>query len=360
MTHVTSMPFPRQLVASFAVLAALAACASAPGSEPSTASGSQAPPGQVSTPIAPSPSAEGASLDPEIAHAIDQRRQFGLRSDLEWVLKVAADPRATMDPLDFLMLPEEAAELQERQTTLEGMAQAVQKYGDAHPSEFGGVWIDQERRTVVSVWTANPALHRVAILTGIGKAGPLDVRLVLYSEAELRELQDRMTEARDWLATIPAAMTFSSVDVMTNRAELGISSANPQAAALIQAHFGVPPDKLRVTSDGTGILLKPRGTVHGRVVNEGGDAPGRNDWMLNWSSDGPTGGDCGEMVGYGVKPDGTFELPCAPGGWTISVDAPVADGWAPIGSAHLVVPAGGDVDLTIAVDPARAAGSPAP
>ena len=357
------MSQPRHLLAAatiIAALAALAACAPAPGREPSTASATPGPSGKVETPIARSPGAEGASLDPEIAHAIDQRRQFGLRADLEWVLQVAADPRATMDPLDFLMLPEEAAEFQKRQATLEGMALAVQAYGDAHASEFGGVWIDQEHHTVVSAWTANPAFHRVAILTGIGKAGPLDVRQVRYSEAELRELQDRMTDARGWLATIPAAMTFSSVDVMTNRAELGISSANPQAAALIQAHFGVPPDKLRVTSDGTGILLKPRGTVHGRVVTQGGDAPGRNDWMLNWSSDGPTGGDCGEMVGYGVPPDGTFELPCAPGGWTIAVDAPVADGWAPIGSAHVLVPAGGDVDFTIAVDPARAAGSPAP
>ena len=337
------------------------ACVPSPGTSPTAT-----PTPALSVPVVapgvgpPSPAAggpdaslePGPSIDPAIAYAISQRRQFGLRSDLDWVLQVAADPRATMDPLDFLMLPEEAAEFQRLQADFDSVVQAVQAYGDAHRAEFGGVWLDQERHTVVSAWTSNAALHRIAILATLGKAGPLEVRLVRYSEAELRALQERMTDDRDWLATIPAAMTFSSVDITANRAELGISSANPQAAALIMAHYGVGADKLRVISDGTGILLLPRGTVHGHIVRADGRAPGANEWNLNWSPDRPTDGECGSEVGFGVSEDGVFDLPCAPGGWTISVQAPVADGWVDIGKAHVVVPAGGDVELSITVDPA--------
>ena len=255
-----------------------------------------------------------------------------------------------MDPLDFLMLPEEATEFYQHQADFEAVGQAVQAYGAQHASEFGGVWIDQERHTVVSAWTANAELHRIAILAALGKAGPLEVRVVRYSEAELQALQERISADLDWFGGIDALMTSTSVDVMTNRAEVTLSSANPRATALILERYGVGPDKLRVVSDGTGILLQPRGTVHGRVVLPNGKAPGRNDWMLNWVPDRP-GGDCGEMVGYGVGPDGSFEFPCAPGGWTIAVQAPVNDGWLDIGTAHVLVPAGGDVDVTISVDP---------
>ena len=331
---------------------AIAGCGAAP---PATSPTAPSVEGSASSSDAPGAVDPGASLDPvlarsAIAYAIAQRRLFGLRADVDWVEQVAADPRATMDPLDFLMLPEEAAEFYQHQADFEAVGQAVQAYGEAHASEFGGVWIDQERHTVVSAWTANAELHRIAILAALGKAGPLEVRVVRYSEAELRALQDRLSADLDWFAGIDAMMTSTSVDVMTNRAELSISSANPQATALIFQRYGVAPDKLRVISDGTGILLQPRGTVHGRVVLPDGKAPGRNDWMLNWVPDRP-GGDCGEMVGYGVEPDGAFELPCAPGGWTIAVQAPVNDGWLDIGTSHVLVPAGGDVDLAITVDP---------
>ncbi|MEI7742451.1 MAG: hypothetical protein WCK58_01740, partial [Chloroflexota bacterium] len=200
---------------------------------------------------APAPAAT-ATLEPDIAYAISQRQQFGLRSDEAWVRSVAADPRSRMNLLDFLMLPEEEAEFSARTQSYETVAAAVDAYAAGHRDEFGGVWIDQERHTVVAAWTANAELHRLAILASIGAAGPLAARTVRYPEARLRALQDRMTGDRDWLAEIPAVMTMSSVDIMANTAELGISSANPAAAALILAHDGVPADMLRVTSDGRG------------------------------------------------------------------------------------------------------------
>ena len=78
----------------------------AAASSPSAAASSTA--SMHPTPLAtvePLPS----DLPGDIAYAVRQRRSFGLRSDLAWVRQVAADPRARMDALDFLMLPEEDA-----------------------------------------------------------------------------------------------------------------------------------------------------------------------------------------------------------------------------------------------------------
>jgi hypothetical protein len=337
----------------------VAGCAPASPSAATDAAGAASPSAEGVVSPAPSGSADpGASLPDdlpeEIVHAIRQRQAFGLRSDLEWVQQVAADPRAGVNLLDFPMLPEEEAEFEARQATFEELAAAVNAYAATRGDTFGGVWIDQEAHTVVAAWTSSAELHRLAILASLGKAAPLEGRTVRYAERELTTLQDRIAADRDWLQTIPAVMTFSSVDIMANRTELGISSANPQAAAMILGHYGVGPDMLSVQSDGTGILLQPRGTVNGTVVLADGSPPGQNDWNLAWIPDRPQGGgggDCGEMVGYGVDPEGSFTIDCAPGGWTFHVQAPAGEGWQDIGSGHVVVRSDHAADVRIVVDP---------
>jgi hypothetical protein len=318
------------------------------------------PPASTAVPsTAPSPSLDpAASLDPEIAHAISQRQTFGLRADLEWVLAVAADPGARTFLLDFPMTRAEEAEFEARTAAYDRVAAAVTRYAEGREEEFGGVWIDQQRHLVVAAWTANAELHRLGIFGQLGGNGPLQVVTVRYPEAFLRGITDRIVADRAWLETIDATFESGGADIMANVAELSISSANPDAARLIAAHYGVPADALRVVSDGTGILLRERGTVHGVVRLPDGSAPGDRMWDLRWAPDRPVGsGDCGSEVGFGIGGDGTFELPCAPGGWTLTVHAFVEgqDGSVPIGSSHVVVPEGGDVDVTIVADPAVAA-----
>jgi len=46
-------------------------------------------------------------------------------------------------------------------------------------------------------------------------------------------------------------------------------------------------------------------------------------------------------MGYGVPPDGSFELPCTRGGWTIIVQALETNGRVEVGRGHVVVPANG-------------------
>jgi hypothetical protein len=301
-----------------------------------------------------------ASLDPAIAHAISQRRLFGLRSDLEWVVAVAADPTATVNLLDFPMTPAEERAFQDDQATYEEVAAAVNEYAASHADEFGGVWIEQERHTVVSAWTGNGEIHRLAILARLGHVAPLEALQVRYPEARLRALQDRIGQEMHWLATLPAQFSFSSVDIMHNRAEVGISSANPDAPRLILEHFGVPADMLRVESDGTGILLQPRGTIHVALAGAGVRFGPDLDWNVAWTSDRPQGGgDCGDMTGIGIPEDGTFDLDCAPGGWTIAIQERSGESdWVAIGSVHVVVPAAGAVDGPITVRPSGASPSP--
>ncbi len=349
---VGEMPVPgrralvRSLVASLSAAALLVtACGPTPSAAPSVA---VAP---AVTASAPAAGSDAQPADEAIAYAISQRRQFGLRSDEAWVRQVAVDPRARTQLLDFPMLPEEEAEFQARQTDFETIAAAVNAYAADKADEFGGVWIDQERHTVVAAWTRNPDLHRLAILAQIRGPGPLEVRLVRYTELELNTLTDRLFADRDWYATIDATPMSGGAFIMDNRVELQISSANPQAPALIAAHFGVPPDMLGITSDGTGIQLEERGTVDLAIVTADGKAPGKNDLDVTWSPDRPDGRDCGNMTGIIVPPDGALSIPCAPGGWTFTIQTRAGDAWTPVGTGHVVVPSGKTVELRITLDP---------
>jgi hypothetical protein len=134
---------------------------------------------------------------------------------------------------------------------------------------------------------------------------------------------------------------------MSNRVDFQVSSANPDAPALVMAHFAVGPDMLRVTSDGTGIALQPRGTLAIKVVAADGNQPGQNGMEPSWEPDRPDGRECGEGVGYGIPPDGLLAIPCAPGGWTVILQVRAGDAWKPVGSGHVVVPPGGRGELTI-------------
>ena len=327
----------------------VSACSGGPAATP--AASPSAPPSAASAVRSADPSASAdASLDPAITHAISQRKQFGLRSDLPWVLAVAANPRAQMFPLDFLMLPEEAAEFNQRQSDYDAVATAIQAYAADKEDVFGGLYKDQVNHTVVALFTTNPALHRLGILALLHTSGPLDVRQVKYSEKQLRDLQDRISSDWDWVRGIDALATGVGADVFINATVLSISSANPQATALILTHYAVPADMLKVDSDGTGILLQPRGMIEATVRTSDGKEPGENALNLNWKPDISDGRDCGQGVGLGLGPDGAFTLPCAPGGWTISLEG-LFPGGETVGSAHVVVPAGETVKLLITLKP---------
>ena len=153
---------------------------------------------------------------------------------------------------------------------------------------------------------------------------------------------------------IDAALMGVGADIMANVTDVEISSANPGAPALIVAHYGVPADMLRVSSDGTGIRLLERGMIRGTVLLADGSAPPPDAILeVSWEPDrpGPGSGDCGVGdMGYGVGRGGAIELPCAPGGWTITI-LDETDGSTPVGSGHVVVPPDETVEVEITLAP---------
>jgi hypothetical protein len=338
-------PRPNSLVVAALALIVATSCGPTSPSIDTSASGNAA---------SASPALADGEIDEETLAAIRIRTEYGLRSDLAWIQQVAKDPTATTE-FGAPLLPAETAELFARGERAHAIIPIIQGYLDEHPDVFGGLWIDQARGGIVTVsFTDDLDPHREVLLALLKGRGVVAVVPARFSEAEMRRLQDRVAADDDWFAKIPAQFQSVGYNVMTGKLEIGVSSANPNAAALIVEHFDLPEDGVLVTSDGTGEALLPSGTVKGTVVLPNGKPPGKgaNAWLVEMLGGDP--GSCGGGdVGYGVTEDGHFEIPCTVGRRTISIKAPGAnDGdWIVIGQADVVVAANRDVRVRIEVQP---------
>jgi hypothetical protein len=246
------------------------------------------------------------------------------------------------------MLPAETASLFARNELPDAVRAALDGYG--HTDEFGGLYIDHAQGGVVVVlWTTNPAIPEAAIRPELPACHPVQFRQVRWSEKELRTWQDRITADMDWMAGIDAKATGVGVRIIDNTVGIEVSSANPDAARLILAHYAAPDGVIQVVSDGTGAFLLPSGTVLGRVLLADGSAPGPNDLMLDAGSpDDPPGWCGGGDIGYGVVEDGRIEFPCKAGRRTILVKDWTADGKHPVIASLVVdVPANDEVEVEI-------------
>jgi len=289
------------------------------------------------------------SLDDETREAARLRTAYGLRHDLAWIRQVAADPTSVLD-FGVPMLPAETASLFARNDLPDPVRRVLDAYG--HTDEFGGLYIDNAQGGVVVVlWTTDPAVHDAAIRPMLPACHPVEFRQVRWSERELRGWQDRISADMDWMTDIAAKLTGVGVDTSDNVVAIDISSANPDAADLIVAHYAAPDGMIRVISDGTGAHLLPSGTVVGHVLMADGRPPGMNDLMLDAGSpDDPPGWCGGGDIGYGIGEDGGIEFPCKVGRRTILVRDWVPDGHAehPVVASLVVdVPAGGEVEVEI-------------
>ncbi len=257
---------------------------------------------------------------------------------------VAPDASASV-PDASAPVPDATAPVPRQAIPEEFVVEAVQGYLTQHADVSGGVYIDNDAGGVLTVlFTDDPAPHLAAIAALIGRDGQVVVaRQVRWTEAELRDVQDRVTADQAFLGSLPAKMTTASVDIIGNIAELTISSPVPDAGQLIVDHFGAA-GKLRVISDGTGILLLPTGRILGHIV-----APAGTDMTLlspQYEADvdiGPR-----DAIGIGVAANGTFlidRLP--PATYTVTILELAENGNAVVGSARVLVPPGAAVPLEI-------------
>lgn len=247
-------------------------------------------------------------LPPEIVEAIAQREALGLRSDLGWVQAVAANPDVNLD-WGIPLLAFEAAELERRATGESELVGIVQGYLAEHADVSGGLYIDQRAGGVLTVLvTDDPAPHEAALRALAKPDARLAVRQVRWTEQELLDVQDRLVAEQASIASLPAFVSSTGVDIMDNRVTVDVSSAVPDVGQRIAAQVGAAEGQLHVVSDGTGLLLLPTGRIEGRVVAP----PGTDLSALSpqFEADVPIG--ARDAVGIAIDPDGTFTIESLP------------------------------------------------
>ena len=323
--------------------AALAACQS-PNASPTPPTGLVSP--AASTPAASTPA---APTDAEL-EAIRFRTTFGLRADLAFVREVANDPTASSTDFQVPLLPEEVLDLRNRSANADAVREIVTAEAEAHPDDYCGRYIDnQNGGAFTSMWRANLAIHAATIQLQAGPFAHLGFVACTFSESDLNELTDRLGGVQNakWVRAIPAAVTGWGPNVSSNRVEVDVSSAVPDAPDRIrtrlEAELHLPPGILVVLSDGTGVQLVGWGTVRVTVTRPDGSDVGPNELGLSWTPaiDGLT---CGGDVGFGVPSNGEpVDLPCQEGSWTIQV----LQAGELLGEGRVVVHRDNVVELTI-------------
>lgn len=214
---------------------------------------------------------------------------------------------------------------------LETGAAIVADYGALHPDAYAGVFVDGDVLTVLIVGDVVP--HEAALRARLPAGTKVAFRPARWTEAELNRLQAAISSDIAWFPANGAAFVSSGVFTMDNIVVVEISSADPAAPAKVMDHFG-GQGKMRVDSDGTGVLLKPQGHLSGRVVDKAGKPVEGAD--IEYSPLFDAGAIAG--VGHVTGPDGRFDIGQVPAGrWRVEV-------WAnggPIASAEVNVPPGG-------------------
>jgi hypothetical protein len=288
----------------------------------------------------------------EIADAIHTRWQFGLRSDLEWVEAVAADPD-DWSMLEIPMTPEENREFSAWSEETNRLVEILGAYGRARPDEFGGIFVDQRGRRVATLWTGDLEGHEARLRERAGQDAPIVVYPVQHPESYLRQLQDRVPLDDEFYAAANAKPTGVGVDIKANTVSIDISSADPAAPGLVRSKvaqfLGVPESIVSVESDGTGIELLPFGQIEIHVVGPDGHRVPK-DARLDWRYEGDQIGTCGPGgdMWIGFDDRGVLRTPCNPGTWRIVVTND--DRTRDLGSGTAVIRANELTTITITLD----------
>ena len=197
--------------------------------------------------------------------AIRFRKTFGLRADEAWIRLVAADPDSEEGRIEYgvSLTPEEFADLAGRSVAVEAIREPVISYGLAHPDDWAGAYIDQQRDGILVAQFSANIEHRQALMSGLGPSARLEILPVQYSLKYLKAQAARIHGTEDWFLTIPAYLESYGVDESANRIHLRVSSVDPRVQDIIEEHFGWP-GLTKVESDGTGANLLPFGTLRSR------------------------------------------------------------------------------------------------
>jgi len=241
----------------------LAGCVSRPSSSPASPVLSPS----VAPDATPVPTLSPAGL----ADVERFRRDFGLRSDEAWILEVAANPASDRQTFGVPLTAQEVEELGRRTRDVEQIKAVVVPYGEAHRAEWAGAFTDHQAGGLfVAQFSGHVAEHRAALLPKLSPLAAFEVREVRWSLRELEAVASRFHMNDPWFRTIPAVVYGVGPNLVANRVDILISSADPRATDLIRDHLGLTDEVLHVTSDGNGALLLPTGRLRIIAVDAGG------------------------------------------------------------------------------------------
>jgi hypothetical protein len=190
-----------------------------------------------------------ASTDASTATAIRFRQEFGLQSDIEYVLAVASNPQASLD-YGVPLLPDEVSELESRNSMATEAVPILEDYGSRNPEEYGGVFQDQQTGGVlVMSFTQRLDYHIPRVWDELWPEAPgalVRFRKVDHSEVELTALLERISsDIPSWTAQ-GIEIVVAAMDIQGNNVEIDVLNATADADERLAAEYGA--DWIRVVS----------------------------------------------------------------------------------------------------------------
>jgi len=166
---------------------------------------------------------EAARIDAdELRDAIDERGRLGLRADEAWIRQVLADP-SSVDRMGIRVTLDEAAVLDKKVDAVENLIGTVTDYGREHPEDWAGRYLDAAGVVHVQV-TANAEEHEQAIEALFAGLVDIVVEEVRWTPDELDEFRERVraVEFQVWLAERGISLEAYGIAERQNRVDIEV------------------------------------------------------------------------------------------------------------------------------------------
>jgi hypothetical protein len=191
-------------------------------------------------------STESATAE-RVEDALRFREAFGLRSDIDFVSQIAADPTADVETFGVPLSKSEIADLMDRAKIREdftpALARAIESPG------YAGAYIDQLRHGQPVILTTDPDALRVALSSVSDSAALAEVQVAKHSLAELQEMKATFTGTRDELERQGIDVVSVGIDIEMNRILVGIDGVTDKISSDLASRFG---DTVGVREDRAG------------------------------------------------------------------------------------------------------------
>lgn len=293
---------------------------------------------------------EAAQLDERLlASELELREELGFSTDPAWVRKVLADPMSVDGPQEVRLSRAEFAAWKRRDERERSVRRAFAWYAPQHRDQWAG-WYEEAEGDVVALFTGDLDAHHAALAALIpADTAAVDVR---HAQRSMEALESKLelvdTEVRAWVEDQGLSMWRSDIDVPNNRLTtlIRLPKPDPTLESRLLDEFDAH-DWLTVGSEVNHASTLERG----RLVVQAVDALGRPVPELTCVLIPDIPGAAGEGNEVQVANEkgvcGWRAQPVGATGYRVQVWDRF-DGRL-LGSGRVVVPANGEVELTVRV-----------